>query len=213
VRLDLSLECDVRPAAKSDQLEDALNYEVLEAQVVGAVKKTRFRLVEALAEHVAEICLKQALVKSVRVMVEKPGALPLTRSVAGGDHAAQTRGRLVFPRGDMPGEGGEGGGVAGEAGEGGEGLRDQTVQAPLRAVQAVDGDRGGFFAGGVGADGLAELLRGGGDVEQVVGDLEGFAEGGAIGAAAASAAGGPPAARTPRRQAQTIKSPVLCCWM
>jgi D-erythro-7,8-dihydroneopterin triphosphate epimerase len=82
VRLDLSLECDVRPAAKSDQLEDALNYEVLEAQVVGAVKKTRYRLVEALAEHVAEICLKQALVKSVRVMVEKPGALPLTRSVA-----------------------------------------------------------------------------------------------------------------------------------
>jgi D-erythro-7,8-dihydroneopterin triphosphate epimerase len=82
VRLDLSLECDLRPAAKTDQLEDALNYEVLEAQVVGAAKKSRFRLVESLAEHVAAICLGHALVKSVRVMVEKPGALPLTRSVA-----------------------------------------------------------------------------------------------------------------------------------
>ena len=82
VWLDVSLECDVRAAAKTDQLEDTLNYEALEAQVVGFAKKTRFRLVESLAEHVAAICLEQPRVTAVRVLVEKPGALPLTQSVA-----------------------------------------------------------------------------------------------------------------------------------
>ena len=82
VKLDLSLECDVHPCAKTDQLDDAMDYELLEAKVVGFVKKTRYRLVESLAEHVAEICLQEPKVKSVRVVVEKPGALALTQSVA-----------------------------------------------------------------------------------------------------------------------------------
>lgn len=82
VWMDISLECDTRPAAKSDQLEDALDYEQVEAAVVGMAKKARFRLVETLAAHVAEACLKHPMVRSVRVVVEKPKALPLTESVS-----------------------------------------------------------------------------------------------------------------------------------
>jgi 7,8-dihydroneopterin aldolase/epimerase/oxygenase len=82
VWMDISLECDMRAAAKSDQLEDALDYEQIEAAVVGMAKKARFRLVETLAAHVAEACLKHPMVRSARVVVEKPGALPLTQSVS-----------------------------------------------------------------------------------------------------------------------------------
>lgn len=81
VVIDVSLECDLNRAVESDQLEDTLNYELLEAEVVGLTKKTRFRLVEALAEHVAQIGLQHPQVNAVRVAVEKPGALPLTQSV------------------------------------------------------------------------------------------------------------------------------------
>lgn len=81
VWMDISLECDVRKAAASDQLADTLDYESIEAEVVAAAKRGRYRLVEALAENVASVCLAHAGVLAVRVSVEKPKALPLTQSV------------------------------------------------------------------------------------------------------------------------------------
>ena len=82
VLMNLSLECDTRAAAKSDKLEDTVNYELIEADVIAVAKKGRFRLVETLAERVAEVCLKPPQVRAVRVVVDKPGALPHTKSVA-----------------------------------------------------------------------------------------------------------------------------------
>ena len=90
----------------------------------------------------------------------------------------------------MAGEGGEGGGVAGEAGEGGEGLGDERVEARFRAGEAIYGNGGGLAAGGVGADGLAELFGGGGGVEEVVGDLEGLADGGGVAGGGREGVGG-----------------------
>lgn len=82
VWMDISLECDVRRAARSDQLADTLDYESIEAEVVAAAKRGRFRLVEALAESVAAVCLAHPRALAARVVVEKPKALPLTQSVA-----------------------------------------------------------------------------------------------------------------------------------
>ena len=82
VWMDISLECSTRKAAKSDRLEDTLDYESIEAEAVAVAKKGKFRLVEALAESVAAVCLKHPQVRTVRVAVDKPKALPLTQSVA-----------------------------------------------------------------------------------------------------------------------------------
>lgn len=82
VCMDISLACDVRKAAATDRLEDAMNYEMIEAEAVAVAIKGKFILVETLAERVAEVCLRHAPVKAVRVAVDKPGALPLTKSVA-----------------------------------------------------------------------------------------------------------------------------------
>ena len=105
VWVDLSLECDTRPAAATDELNDALNYEVIEAAVVALAKKARFRLVESLAALVAETCLGYPGVRRVRVVVEKPHALPLTESVetdaiAEGEFAS---GYMECVRADAPG--------------------------------------------------------------------------------------------------------------
>ena len=82
VWLDVSLECSTRKAAKSDRLEDTLDYEAIEAEAVAVAKKGKFRLVEALAEGVAAACLKHPQVRAVRVVVDKPGALSKTQSAA-----------------------------------------------------------------------------------------------------------------------------------
>jgi len=80
--MNLALECDTRRAAKSDRIEDTLNYEQIEKEVRAVAKKGCFQLIEALAEAVADTCLKHRRVKSVRVVLDKPGALPHTQSVA-----------------------------------------------------------------------------------------------------------------------------------
>lgn len=82
VRLDLSLACDLRAAMASDRLEDTLNYEMIEADAVAVAKKGKFFLIETMAERIAEACLRHKSVRAVRVTVDKPGALPHTRSVA-----------------------------------------------------------------------------------------------------------------------------------
>lgn len=82
IRMDISVECDTRPAAAADRLDHALNYEWLEGQAVALARKGRFQLVETLAERLAEACLKHRRSRSVRIVVTKPGALSHTQSVA-----------------------------------------------------------------------------------------------------------------------------------
>jgi FolB domain-containing protein len=82
VQMNISLECDTRLAAKSDKLDDTLNYELIEGEAIAIAKKGRFRLIETLAERVAKACLKHPQVRSVRVVVDKPAALAHTKSVA-----------------------------------------------------------------------------------------------------------------------------------
>ena len=82
VRMDISLQRELRAASRSDRLEDTLNYELVEAEAIDIAKRGQFFLIETLAERVAEACLAHPGVGEVRVVVDKPGALARTRSVA-----------------------------------------------------------------------------------------------------------------------------------
>ena len=79
---NVSLEIDTRRAGQSDKIGDTLNYELVEAEVILAAEKGNYFLAEALAQRVAEVCLRHTQVMSVRVVVDKPGALPHTESIA-----------------------------------------------------------------------------------------------------------------------------------
>ena len=80
--LNLVLGCDCHAAGVSDALEDAVNYHEIQMNVSEFVGTSRFQLLEALAEHVANICLATDGVMWVRVRIDKPHALEETRSVA-----------------------------------------------------------------------------------------------------------------------------------
>ncbi|MGD9782812.1 MAG: dihydroneopterin aldolase [Kiritimatiellia bacterium] len=82
VLFDVSLEIDSRRAAKSDKIGDTLNYELVEAETIKVAEQGKCFLIEALAERVAEACLRHQQVGAVRVVVDKPGALPHTESIA-----------------------------------------------------------------------------------------------------------------------------------
>ena len=81
VLINLVLFADLRPSGRSDDLADFVDYRSIKKQVLALVEASRFYLVEALAEHIAEQCLANHRVRRVQVTVEKPSALRFARSV------------------------------------------------------------------------------------------------------------------------------------
>ena len=75
VIVDLEMATDVRPAAKSDHLDDALDYKAVAKRVTEYVGNSEYKLVETLAENVAQTVLTEFSVGWVRVRVNKRGAL------------------------------------------------------------------------------------------------------------------------------------------
>lgn len=82
VVINLELQTDLSAAAASDQVEDSVCYRTVKKAVYKRVEESRFQLLEALAGAIADCCLEFPAIQSVRVTVDKPGALRFARSVA-----------------------------------------------------------------------------------------------------------------------------------
>jgi D-erythro-7,8-dihydroneopterin triphosphate epimerase len=82
VVINLALMTDLGRAGRSDRFEDTLDYRAVKKEVMSLVERSQFFLIEALAEAVAGLCLKNPAVSAVTVRVDKPGALSSARSVA-----------------------------------------------------------------------------------------------------------------------------------
>ncbi len=82
VVINAVLHCDMRPAAASDAIGDAVDYKRIKKRIVAFVQGSSFNLIETLADRIAAICLEDRRVSQVTVSVDKPGALRFARSVA-----------------------------------------------------------------------------------------------------------------------------------
>jgi len=81
LEIDLEMSMDLRAAARSDAIEDTLNYKSVAKRVLAFVEGSSFRLVEALAGEIARIVLEEFKVERVKVTVHKPGAIRHSRDV------------------------------------------------------------------------------------------------------------------------------------
>jgi 7,8-dihydroneopterin aldolase/epimerase/oxygenase len=72
--VDVELSVDTAPAARSDDLADTVDYGGLASAVVAIVEGEPVRLVETLAQRIADECLRDGRVSSVTVTVHKPQA-------------------------------------------------------------------------------------------------------------------------------------------
>jgi dihydroneopterin aldolase len=81
VVVDLEMGADIARAAKSDSIDDTLNYKLVSKRVQGLVKEGAFQLVETMAERIAEAILTEFDVPWVRVRINKPGAIRGARDV------------------------------------------------------------------------------------------------------------------------------------
>jgi 7,8-dihydroneopterin aldolase/epimerase/oxygenase len=72
--VDVVLGVDFRPAAASDNLSDTVDYGELAERVVETIGGEPVRLIETLAQRIADVCLSYDLVEDVEVTVHKPEA-------------------------------------------------------------------------------------------------------------------------------------------
>ena len=72
--VDLTLWVDLAPAAKSDKIEDTLDYREAIASVKEQITTAKFDLVEKLVNAIAERLLSLEKVERVRILLSKPAA-------------------------------------------------------------------------------------------------------------------------------------------
>jgi dihydroneopterin aldolase len=75
VSIDLEMGADIRRAAKTDSIDDTLNYKAVSKRVQQFVADSEFQLVETMAEKIAEIVLSEFELPWIQVRVCKPGAI------------------------------------------------------------------------------------------------------------------------------------------
>lgn len=81
VRFDLEMSTDAAVAARTDSIDDALNYKDLAKRVIQIAETSEFRLIETLAETVARTVLSEFSLDWIRVSAAKPGAIEGSREV------------------------------------------------------------------------------------------------------------------------------------
>lgn len=73
--VNVDLACDCSAAGASDSIRDTIDYAEMSHTIRRALREAKCRLIERAAEEVAAVCLREPRVASVRVSVEKSGAV------------------------------------------------------------------------------------------------------------------------------------------
>lgn len=81
VVIDLELPVDCTRAARSDEVQDTLDYKKVAKRVIAFVEASEFKLVETLAHRLAMVLLEEFGIQWVRLSLNKPGAIRSSRDV------------------------------------------------------------------------------------------------------------------------------------
>ena len=81
VLLDLELPVDCARAAVRDDVDETVDYKKIAKRVVAYVSASDFKLVETLAERLAQLLLAEFRLSWIRIAINKPGAIRGSRDV------------------------------------------------------------------------------------------------------------------------------------
>ncbi len=74
--LDIEIGYDLSKSCQTDSIEDTIDYGQVVSRIKATLNEHSFKLVEALAEHVCQLILREFNALSVKVKVSKPAILP-----------------------------------------------------------------------------------------------------------------------------------------
>lgn len=81
VVIDVEMATDIRPAADSGDIAEALNYHAISVRLQEFIGQGHFLLIETIAERCAELLMAEFGVRWLRLRLAKPTAVPAARSV------------------------------------------------------------------------------------------------------------------------------------
>jgi len=91
ISIDLEMATDIRRAAATDDIQYALDYKTVSKCLIQLIENSEFKLVETMAETVAQLVRDKFNVPWLRLRLSKPGALRGARDVG-----------LIIERGEKP---------------------------------------------------------------------------------------------------------------
>ena len=81
LRFDVDMESDISKAAATDDIQFALNYKAVSDRLIEFVENRNAKLLETLAEEIAELILCEFQVPWVRLKISKAGAIYAAKDV------------------------------------------------------------------------------------------------------------------------------------
>ncbi len=81
ISLDIEMAHDISQAAKTDDIQFALNYKEVAKRLISFIESSEFLLVESMAEQAAAIIMNEFAVPWLRLTLRKPGALRGSKDV------------------------------------------------------------------------------------------------------------------------------------
>ena len=77
VFLDIELDYDFAPAARTDTIADAVDYDQVASSVTALLQTRKFQLIETMSEEASAMLLDRVpAVRAVRLTIRKPAAVP-----------------------------------------------------------------------------------------------------------------------------------------
>lgn len=79
--IDLEMGTDIREAASSDRIRDAVDYSAVAEAIAKLAAGRRFQLLETLAETLARMLFERFPIATLSLSIGKPGAVEAARTV------------------------------------------------------------------------------------------------------------------------------------
>lgn len=81
ITVDLDMACDTARAAETDEHQFVLDYKIVCVRVTEFIEQTHLKLLEAMAQEIAGLVMREFHVPWVRVRVGKPAAITGAKDV------------------------------------------------------------------------------------------------------------------------------------
>jgi dihydroneopterin aldolase len=72
LHFDLEMDWDIRPAAASEDINDALDYDAMSKVIVNFVENSSYQLIETLAEDLCQLLLREFAIPKIKLTLTKP---------------------------------------------------------------------------------------------------------------------------------------------
>jgi len=80
--INVKIDYNANKPAKSDNLDEALNYRTITKKIIKLVEHSKYHLLEKLGTKVLSLIMEEPLVNKAEVEIDKPQALRFTDSVS-----------------------------------------------------------------------------------------------------------------------------------